>query len=372
MHIALVILTLGPGGAERVISNLANQWVKSGHRITLITLEHSSKLPFYPLDPKIDLLQLSKTLQKPSSLWAYVSNLGQRLTSLRTTLKQLHPDLVLSFIDQMNIVTLLLSRGLKLPIFVSERIDPAFHSLSFIYKILRRFTYPWAHRIIVQTPSAACYFPTFLQKKISIIPNSINPCTLPFKYRKIQKIVSVGRLAPQKDYPTLLKAFENLSLKYPDLTLTIYGEGPERSFLENLIQDFGLKDSVFLAGIVSNIEKALLDFDLFVFPSRFEGFPNALGEAMALGLPVVASQCSGNKDLIQNGINGLLFPVGDVEKLALAIESLILNQKKSENLGKNAKHISEKFGEQMVMSLWNKALGMNSPRRKFFNEHFSP
>ncbi|HQS83371.1 MAG: hypothetical protein B7Y25_00190 [Alphaproteobacteria bacterium 16-39-46] len=353
MHIALVILTLGPGGAERVISNLANAWVEEGHRITLITLEHPSQKPFYPLNSKIKLIQLNPLSTKPPSWIGHLKNVATRLFSLRKTLKTENPDLILSFIDQMNVLTLLLTRGLKIPVIVSERIDPAFHPLPIIYKMLRRLTYPWASQIVVQTESAANYFSKELQKKISIIPNSVPvPKQQLSTYKKIKSIVSIGRLSPQKDYPTLLKAFKVLTINYPFLKLTIYGEGKERASLERYIQVLGLTDSVKLPGTVSNIEDVLLKADLFVFPSLFEGFPNALCEAMSIGLPVVVSNCSGNRDIVREGLDGLLFPVGDYRGLMFQIEVLLLNPAKAQGIGREARTISQRFSEQRILALW--------------------
>ena len=352
MHIALVILTLGPGGAERVISNLANAWVEEGHTVTLLTLEHPSQKPFYPLNSKINLIQLNPLSTKPTSWIGYLKNITTRLFSLRATLKKENPDLILSFIDQMNVLILLLTQGLKIPVIVSERIDPAFHPLPIAYKMLRRLTYPWASQIVVQTQSAANYFSKKLQKKISIIPNSVPVPKKYVTYRKIKNIVSIGRLSPQKDYPTLLKAFRVLTIKYPFLKLTIYGEGKERPPLERYIQILGLTDSVKLPGTVSNIEDVLLKADLFVFPSKFEGFPNALCEAMSMGLPVVASNCSGNRDVVNDAFNGFLFPVGDYRALMFQIEVLLRNSAEAQRIGTEAKTISQRFSEQRILALW--------------------
>ncbi len=356
MHIALVILTLGPGGAERVLSNLANAWVKEGHSITLITLEHPSQKPFYPLSPKINLIQLNPLSTKPTSWGKHLKNTITRLFSLRRLLKKETPDVILSFIDQMNVLTLLLSRGLKIPVIVSERIDPAFHPLSFIYKILRRLTYPWASKIVVQTQSAENYFSKKLQKKISVIPNSVSLPQKSITYRKIQHIVSVGRLSPQKDYPTLLKAFKILTISYPFLSLTIYGEGKERPPLERYIQALELTHCVKLPGTTSNIEDALLKADLFIFPSRFEGFPNALCEAMSLGLPIIASNCSGNRDIVRDGVDGLLFPIGDYGVLACQVETLLLNPAEAKRIGKEARTLSTRFSEEKILNLWESLL----------------
>ncbi len=169
-------------------------------------------------------------------------------------------------------------------------------------------------------------------------------------------IVTVGRLDPQKDHCTLVRAFAAAVLKHPNLTLTIYGEGKNRPNLESLIQTLGLTQKIKLPGVTSDIKTALLDADLFVFPSKYEGFPNALGEAMGVGLPVIASNCSGNTDLICDGVNGRLFPVGDVKVLTHLILELCDDSKQLNALGQRAREVIERFSEEKVYNLWDQLI----------------
>src|SRR5690606_14194702 len=166
-------------------------------------------------------------------------------------------------------------------------------------------------------------------------------------------LISVGRLSVEKNHRALIIAFSAWVKKYPDIRLMIYGEGPERASLEKIIADLALQDRVMLPGAVQNIQAALLAADLFVFPSRYEGFPNALCEAMAMGLPVVASDCSGNAEVIQDGVNGFLFPVDDMSSLTKIVFRLLENPAECQGIAKNASAIVERYGPEKVYGLWD-------------------
>ena len=372
MHLTLIISSLGPGGAERVLSQLANYWASKGYQITLITFSATSCKPFYPLDSKIHLIQLGQD-QNKSFRWRRFLNAFKRILYLRRLLQSKKPDVVMSFIDLMNLITILASTGLKIPIIVSERVDPHFYHIPFFYKMIRPWLYGFAQRIVVQTNSAASYFANTLQSIIKIISNP----AMPARYKKIvtpivtslvNSIVTVGRLNVQKDHQVLIQAFAHLATKYPDLRLTIYGEGTERNNLQTLIDSLQLQEKVVLAGTTQDIDQKLLDADLFVFPSRYEGFPNALCEAMAVGLPVIASNCSGNIDIVRDTIDGRLFPIGDTSKLATLMEELISDTEQRIRLGQQAQTITDRFHSDRIFCLWDdvitEAIQLTSTPRK--------
>lgn len=254
----------------------------------------------------------------------------------------------------MNITTLLASFNLKIPVIVSERTNPKFHNLPFFYQKLRKIFYPKAAKIIVQTTSAANYFEGF--PNIEVIPNFVrsfhsvkqNFFALP------RNLISMGRLCPFKGFDTLIYAFHNLLTKHPKTKLTIYGEGPERKPLEELIFYLKLQNKAFLPGNLKDISSALKAADLFVFPSLYEGFPNALSEAMAAGLPVVASNCSGNIDLIEDHVNGRLFPVGDEKALAQILFELFEDGAQRKRLSAGALKITEQFSMPLILEKWER------------------
>jgi GalNAc-alpha-(1->4)-GalNAc-alpha-(1->3)-diNAcBac-PP-undecaprenol alpha-1,4-N-acetyl-D-galactosaminyltransferase len=178
------------------------------------------------------------------------------------------------------------------------------------------------------------------------------------KTRPYKNLISVGRLIPSKDFSTLLYAFSTVHKTHPDATLTIYGDGEERSNLEKLRADLNLDDCVFFPGIVKNIQEKLVEADLFIFPSRFEGFPNTLCEALAVGLPVIASDCSGNRDVVQDQVNGLLFSIreGAIDKLASLISQLLEDPIQCQRLSTEAKKITDQLSEEKIYRLWDELI----------------
>lgn len=351
MHLALIISSLNAGGAERVISSLANHWAEVGHKVSLITFSSPSAKPFYPLNPNIHLVQLNQS-QAETPPFKRLKNSLKRIWCLRKTIKDLCPDRILSFVEATNITTLLATRGLKIPVVVSERIDPNFYAIPGFYQWLRGQLYPLAKKVVVQTHHAGTYFSN--QKNLSIIPNPVvQPKQTVTTLGAVQKIIAIGRLEPQKDHQTLLHSLPILLNHHPHLTLTIYGEGAERSNLEALIQSLNLEGKVFLPGAVQNIQEKLLEADLFIFPSRFEGFPNALCEALAIGLPTIASNCSGNVDVVQDGVNGRLFSVGNVDQLTTIALELIHDLPQRQLLSKNAKKLPQTFSADRIYKLWD-------------------
>lgn len=356
MNIALIIPSLNPGGAERVLSDLANYWQSKGYHVTLITLASPESEPFYPLSSKISLIQLDQSHPEACSVFKRLGHILRRVFCLRITLKRLAPDVIFSFVDVMNLTTLLASLGLKIPVIVSERTHPAYYKLPSLYQKMREFLYPRAFKVVIQTASAAEYF-----KKLSnglIIANAVwePSCKKNTVSERIHHIVSVGRLCPFKGFDTLIQAFARLHPKYPTLRLIIYGEGAERENLQNLINSLNLQEKISLPGTTQNIHQKLVASDLFVFPSLYEGFPNALCEAMAVGLPVIASKCSGNIDIVRDGIDGRLFPIGDVDALAILMEALMHNPQHRQRLGEQAKTISTRFHPDRIFHLWDTLL----------------
>jgi glycosyltransferase involved in cell wall biosynthesis len=357
MNIVFCISSLGSGGAERALSDLANHYVGKGHAVYLLTLVSSDTKPFYPIDSRITLIQTNKSSRGKVSILRRIYNVLRSLFEMRKKIKQLNADVVVSFIDLMNVRALLACCGLGIPVIVSERTDPAYHQLplKILSEWLRLKLYPYAYRLVVQTKSAANYFPSAWYDKITIIPNVVKR---PDKIKKmgshhIKNIITVGRLSEEKNHKDLILAFYDWIKHYPNLTLKIYGEGSERENLEKLIIDLSLQNNVKLAGVTKDIQAAMFDSDLFVFPSRYEGFPNALCEAMAVGLPVVASNCSGNSEVIEDGFNGVLYPVGDRDELTKSVLGLLNNSKKCQYISENSCKVVECFGEDKVYKFWD-------------------
>jgi len=359
MKITLIINSLTYGGAERIMSIMANYWSAKGWKITLLTFDEN-EIPDFPLDSDINYIPLGiaeKSLNTIIGIW---NNL-KRIRILRHAIINSNPDVVISFMSRINITTLLAMRWLNIPVIVSERSNPEKSYLGWNWQQLRKFTYLFADKIVFQTQRARDYFPEKLQNKSCVIPNMV---VLPaIKKQSLDKfsiersLIAMGRFVPEKGFDLLLKAFAKLKDNYPEWTLTILGDGKLRPELESLRNELGLSDRVYFPGMVNDTYTFLQQADIFIMSSRFEGFPNAICEAMACGLPVISTDCpSGPREIIRDGIDGILVPNEDVSALAAAIERLISNEQERNSLAAYAPEITERFSVKKIMGMWEEAL----------------
>ena len=182
--------------------------------------------------------------------------------------------------------------------------------------------------------------------------------------------VSIARLIHAKGFDLVLRAFARVSSKHPQWTLAIVGEGPLRTRLEDLCDELKIRQRVFFTGQVKNPDEILSRADLFVMSSRFEGFPNALCEAMAHGVPVISTDCpSGPRAIIRDNVDGVLIPNGDVEALAAAMDRLMGDGVERKRLGLGATYVTERFGLDKVMAMWETALERALPRQASASQH---
>jgi GalNAc-alpha-(1->4)-GalNAc-alpha-(1->3)-diNAcBac-PP-undecaprenol alpha-1,4-N-acetyl-D-galactosaminyltransferase len=325
--LAMVIPTLRAGGAERVMSLLANEWVSLGHDVHLVVLKEAEV--FYVLDSRVAVHRLNFVSDgsRINKVW------GEWLTLIKLyrTLRQIRPDFVLSFLVTSNILTLIVGVFLKIEVFVSERSSPN-RKIPFYTDLFRRFTYPFAKGIIVQTKAACEKFSgSVMNNNIGIIPNPVGEIVRTEDCVKENTILSVGRLIDLKGHDYLLRAFAQMNLQ--DWKLVILGEGPNRQVLENLAVSLGVDDRVEMPGQVSNVASWYDRSSIFVLTSLSEGFPNALLEAMAFGMPCISFDCvSGPSDLIEHQVNGLLVPVRDVAGLSYWLQVLATDAALRNNL----------------------------------------
>ncbi|HAC66277.1 MAG TPA: glycosyltransferase family 4 protein [Cyanothece sp. UBA12306] len=362
MRLTLVISSLSSGGAERVMSIMANYWASQSREfdITILTFDDGSQPPFYDLDSRIEHIPLGLAKKSPNIVLGLWNNL-KRISKLRRAIRRSKPDTVISFANTTNVITLLAMQGLPIPIIVSERVDPSKYDIGVIWEQLRWIIYPIANYIVVQTQKVANYFPSSWQNKIEIIPNPVlfSKQIKSSSERLLTKysIIAIGRLVEQKGFDLLLKAFATLKDSYPEWSLTILGEGSLRLELELLRDRLEITDSVNFVGRVKNPYDYLQQADLFVMSSRFEGFPNALCEAMACGLPVIATDCpSGPREIIRDGIDGILVTNENMEDLALAMGQLMSNEKERKRLAESAKEITERFRVDKIIKKWENLL----------------
>ena len=355
-HIVFLALTLTRGGAERVIANLCNEALFEKYRVSIITC--MNRPVGYDLKPGIEHICIEKTSD------VHYKNLGDRFLKRRKLLKQVlaecKPDVLLCFLPEPNFLALSLKKHFDFPMIISVRNDPVKEYKNPVYQAIMRVLYPKADGYVFQTKQAMGYF-SFSKKimdKACVIPNPLAKEFVDYKRipevdrRKV--IVNVGKLSSQKNQIFLIQAFAKIANKYPEYQLHIYGEGDKRTDLETLVEELNLQERVELKGNVSGLAKRIEDAALFVLSSDYEGMPNALMEAMAMGIPCISTDCpcGGPDFLIQDGENGLLVPVGDVECLANAMEKLLGDRVAADRIGGKSGKISETLNPDVIHKMW--------------------
>jgi GalNAc-alpha-(1->4)-GalNAc-alpha-(1->3)-diNAcBac-PP-undecaprenol alpha-1,4-N-acetyl-D-galactosaminyltransferase len=359
MKITLISSSLDVGGAERVMSIIANYWAARGWPITILTFDDGSTPPFYDFDKQIEIRPLGIELREGYKISTLKHNLRQ-IQLLKQAIVATHPDVAISFVNKTNIMTLLASWKLKVPTIVCEQVHPAFSGLGRIAQLLQKWTYRRADLAIVQTHSALAFFPPDRYDTM-VIPNPVAiPDSEPIEsqlYTDDRHLLAIGKLVPQKGFDLLIKAFAQICEEHPEWTLTILGEGEMRGELEELCLQLDVEDRVFMPGVVKNVDAHLRKADVFALSSRFEGFPVTLCEAMACGVPVVATDClSGPREIIHHGIDGLLVVIDNVDALAAGLDLLMSDPVKRQYLSHHAPQVLDRFGVEPVMSLWSMAI----------------
>jgi GalNAc-alpha-(1->4)-GalNAc-alpha-(1->3)-diNAcBac-PP-undecaprenol alpha-1,4-N-acetyl-D-galactosaminyltransferase len=362
-RLTLVIGSLGSGGAERVLTILANVWAARGDAVTLVTLDRET--PFYPLDERVAYRPLG-VAGLSSGVTAAIVNNVRRIRALREAVRESGPDVVVSFIETTNVLTLLATRGLNIPVIVSERSDPAHFPTGRAIGVLRRWLYPRADVVIVQTVGAGRFFSPRVQRRLRVIPNPVLPDpegTIPASAVE-KRIVALGRLSKVKGFDLLIEAFAQLAATWPEWSLEIWGEGAERTALESLVKTRGLQNRIRLPGQTPTPQLVLRGAGLFVLPSRVEGFPNALCEAMAAGVAVLAADCaSGPRDIVRDGVDGLLVLAGGSSALAEGMSRLLGDETLRSRLARRAPEIVKRFALENVIELWDRVLSEASVGR---------
>jgi len=366
-RLTLVVPSLALGGAERVVARMANHWAARGDAVTVITLS-APVTDTYPLDPPVTRVALDLMRDSRGSIGAFFNN-WVRVRRLREAIRQSQPDTVISFTDRMNVVMLLACRSLSADTVVSERIDPSQQPLGRMWSWLRRRVYPRARALVVQTESVRQQMePLMCGRTIYVISNAVDAPTGDWPARELRQstgslqLAAMGRLAPQKGFDLLIDAFARAAEDKPNWSLSILGEGPERRRLDEQIHERGLEGRVRLCGWVSDPTAVLRNCDAFVLSSRFEGFPNALLEAMALGLPSIALDCpSGPAEIIRNEVDGLLVPTGDVSALTAAIRRLLSDDQLRVRLGAEAVRVVDRFSNERYFAHWEEVLRREPP-----------
>ena len=364
MKVACIIHSLDGGGAERVMASLCSRLSARGHDVTLITLD-DGRGDRHAVDPAVKRKHLN--VMSNSRGWlAKFTNTRNRVLRVRAAIVAVAPEVVLSFCDRTNILTLMAARGLSLPVIVSERSDPAQQQLGTAWEWLRDRTYRQASTIVALTESSADHLRSRFSVPVNVIPSAVD--SPPFdsdRNRAIaaKRIVSVGRLEREKGFDRLLSAFANLPPTHHDWSLRIVGEGSARADLERQVALLDLSDRVTMPGWVEPIWDELSSATMFVLPSRYEGFPSALMEAMAIGVPSIAVDCeSGPRAIIRDPGWGLLVP-NDAAALCGGMRRLIEEPEFREHLGVAGKQVLEHFGWDAMINRYETLLASAAARQ---------
>jgi len=297
-------------------------------------------------------------------------NKVRRLIALRRAIRELSPDVVLSFLPHVNVAAVIAARGLELSVVVSERTYPPAMPLGAALERLRRWVYPSASAVVVQTAQAQEWLARCCPKaRGHVIANPVMyplpagepvvpPAAVASNGRRL--VLAVGRLSEEKQFDCLMEAFGALAAGCPEWDMVILGEGPERERLEAQRDHLGLSGRVHLPGRAGNPGDWYARVDLYVMSSRFEGFPNTLVEAMAYGLPAVSFDCeTGPADIIRDGVDGYLVSLDEgVQGLACAMERLMGDEEKRRQMGHAATAVRERFSMGRVMADWDEVLGL--------------
>ncbi|CCG43052.1 Glycosyl transferase group 1 [Magnetospirillum molischianum DSM 120] len=354
------------GGAERVLTTMANHWAAEGRQVILFRFDSSDTRPYQRLDARVTERPLD-LLKHSTGLLSGIANNLRRIRTLRRALKQARPQAVIAFIDQTNVVTLAATLGTGFPVIVSERGHPIDQPISRLWNALRRLLYPTAYALVMPTRRGLECFPELILRLGRVIPNPVVSHIPHVSTYDGPTIVAAGRLVALKGFDLLIRAFARVAPHHVGWRLCIWGDGPERKTLAPLVADLGMTNRVSLPGISQQPGEWIHGAGLFALTSRSEGFPNVLLEAMNAGLPVIATDCpTGPAELIDDGVNGVLVPVDDIDRLAEELDRLMGDAALRDRLGKEAAKTAEAYSIDSIMAQWSQLIdeAVARPSRK--------
>lgn len=392
--IAFYIGGLCIGGAERVICNLAEYFYGEGYRVTMVTKVRDEKE--YELNPGIRRIIADITPEEETG--SRIRNLFARISKLKRIWKEVKPDVIVSFIRKNNLMAIASAAPLGIPVIVSVRSAPERELKGFGFKTISFLLFRQAAGVVLQTREAYDFFPGYIRAKAVVLPNSINPDFLkeseklalernndingasnekPEKVaventninreeakvidsrvgfsKREKKIITVGRIDDNKNQRMLVEAYAKIAGQYPEWSLELIGDGSGRKLLEEYVSTLPCKDRISFTGAVDDVVGRMSKASIFVLPSKIEGMPNALIEAMVMGMACISTDCpcGGPRDLIAaDESNGILVPVDNVDAMAMALKRLITNDTLRQSMGENARKIIATLHPDTVNKQW--------------------
>jgi glycosyltransferase involved in cell wall biosynthesis len=363
--IVMVVGALTCGGAERVATTMANAWAREGREVWLVSTYLGGKVADYSLHRRVSVVFLSEHMRVRSSLRGFAA--VRKAFALRSLIRSIAPDAVVSFLTNVNVLTILALVGLRIPLIVSERTDPAGDvDLHRLFRFARGLCYRHADALVVQTSAAAKRWAEKLPgvQRIEIIHNPL-PRELDVAGLRARQgvdggtVIAIGRLAREKGFATLLSAFATAFADDPVWKLDIWGRGLLHADLTRRVAELRLESRARLCGETTQPWTVLAAAQIFVLSSEYEGFPNAMLEAMAVGLPCIAFDCpSGPQELADGGAAAIMVPAGDAQALASTLREVASDRELRRTLGSRAAaYVRREYSEVKVMGDWDRLLG---------------
>lgn len=365
-HLVIISPSLKIGGIQRALVALANYYVSTGFRISFITC--FSVPPLYVLDERVELISHSNKRDSDESLTGKLSFYGFLIRHVRKQVKELKPDAVLTFGDIMGPFVLASLYGLSVPVYIGDRTSPDY-KFKFPIPLLKKLLYPTSAGFFAQTSKAAEYRrKEFGEKlKITVLPNGIRDVET-FNIKREKVVLYVGRFAWEKAPDRLIKAFSEID--DPEWTLEMAGDGPLLADMKNLAKDLQIDHKVKFLGQVANVDLLYSRASIFVLPSVLEGFPNALCEAMASGLPSICFDSIPYSDILTDGYDGFAVKSGDIEALRNRIRELMKDEKTRMEIGENAKAVTDRLSiDKAANTIYEVMFGTSMDKKPVNESH---
>jgi len=348
MKLLFLNTNIGYGGASKMMVSVAN-YLAEKNDVTFLTFRSDAVLQ--PLSDNVKHVHNPLYQNKNKVL-----ELAGQILALRKYINQEQFDLAIAFLHPSHYMLTLAAKGTDTKVLLSERGDPSRSYKNPFLKIIFLMLQS-ADGYVFQTKQASEYYSDKARKKSCVIPNPISNKKIPNPYigERKKNIVNVARLdLKQKRQDVLIDAFAKMDDRFNEYFLCFYGDGPDEKKIKQYAEDSGVGHRIKFMGVSENVLEDILDYSLFAFSSDFEGIPNALLEAMAIGLPCVSTDCSpgGARLLIQDNENGFIVPCNDPQALSKAMERILGNRELAEKLGKNAVLVKETFAKERIFSMW--------------------